>query len=202
MGTIMPSPFRQLFVLVACVALTSQAMAENWTIGVETLFDRAPDDFSDPKATKFLVSAARTFANSVVLGGSFEPQIKADTGEASYNLEGTLGYAWKLNHIASLGGSVGVGERFQQESSGGNFPYYVLRVRADIDLSERWSWNVITYRFRNAFNTANDYETPEISSALVLKIDHSHSVYAKYYYAWKDGSPDNQGLGFGYKYNF
>ena len=155
---------------------------------METLLDRAPDDFNELKATKFQVNAARTFANSAILGGSFEPQIKADTGEASYNLEGTLGYAWKLNPIASLGGSVGVGERFQQVSSGGNFPYYVLRVRADIDLSERWDLNVITYRFRNAFNTANDYDTPEISAPL-LKIDHSHSVYAKYYYAWKDGSP-------------
>jgi hypothetical protein len=188
--------------LVACVALTSQAIAQNTTIGVETLFDRTPDNFDEPKATKFQVNAARTFANDVVLGGSFEPQVKAGSGEVSYNLEATLGYGWKLNHIASLGGGVGVGERFQQESSGGDFPYYVLRVRADIDLSERWSWNVITYRFRDAFNTANDYNTPEVSTAITLKIDNSRSVYAKYYYAWKEGDPDNQGIGFGYKHKF
>ena len=148
------------------------------------------------------MNAGHTFANDVVLGGSFQPQVKAGSGEVSYNLEATLGYGWKLNQIASLGGSVGVGERFQQESSGGDFPYYVLRVRADIDLSARWSWNVITYRFRDAFNTANDYNTPEVSTTLTWKIDGSHSVDAKYYYAWKEGSPDNQGICFGYKFRF
>jgi hypothetical protein len=78
----------------------------------------------------------------------------------------------------------------------------VVRVRADIDVSERWSWNVITYRFRDAFNTANDYDTPEVSTAITLKFDHSSSVYVKYDYAWKDGRPDNQGIGFGVKYSF
>ena len=117
-------------------------------------------------------------------------------------MKATFGYGFKLNHIVSLTGSAGIGERFQPASSGGDFPYYVLRLRADIDLTERWSWNVITYRFRNAFNTANDYDTPELSSAITLKLDRSHSIYAKYFYAWKDGSPDDQGIGLGYKYNF
>ena len=198
----MEFPCRPLLVLTTCVALMNPAMAGDWTVGLETLFDRAPDDFNEPIATKINTNAARTFTSGVVLGGSFEPQIKAHSHDVSYNLESTLGYVWKLSHFASLGGSAGVGERFQQESSGGNFPYYVLRVRADIDLSERWSWNVITYRFRDAFDTENDYNTPEVSSAIALKIDDRRSVYAKYYYAWKDGNPDNQGIGLGFKHKF
>jgi hypothetical protein len=182
--------------------VVNPATAGDWTVGIETLFDRAPNDFNEPVATKFHINAARTFANGVVLGGSFEPQIKAHSHEVSYNLEATLGYVWKPSHFASLGGSAGVGERFQQESSGGNFPYYVLRIRADIDLSERWSWNVITYRFRDAFETENDYNTPEVSSAIALRIDDRRSVYAKYYYAWKHGTPDNQGIGLGFKHKF
>ena len=47
---------------------------------------------------------------------------------------------------------------------------------------------MITYRFRDAFNTENDYNTPEVSSAIAVKIDDKCSVYAKYYYAWKDGT--------------
>jgi hypothetical protein len=193
---------RPLLALVTCVALTSRAKAEGWTIGAETLSDRAPGNFGESTATKFQVNAERTFASGAVIGGSFEPQIKADNQEVSYNLEATLGYMWKLNHLGSFGGSAGVGRRFQQESSGGNFSYYVVRVRADIDLSERWSWNVITYRFRDAFNTANDYNTPEASTTITLKFDQSSSVYLKYYYAWKDGSPDNQGIGMGWKHSF
>jgi hypothetical protein len=184
------------------VTSTSSAIAGDWTIGVETAFDRDPRDFSEPKATKIQVNAERTFANGAALGGSFQPQIKADSGEVSYNLEVTFGYTWKVTRVGSVGGSAGIGEKFQQESSGGNFPYYVLRVRADIDLSERWSWNVITYRFRDAFDTANDYNTPEVSSGISLKIDDRRSVYAKYYFGWKDGSPDYQGIGFGYRHRF
>ena len=101
---------RPLLALMTCVALTSQAKAEGWTIGAETLSDRAPANFGESTATKFQVNAARAFASGVVVGGSFEPQIKADNQEVSYNLEATLGYTWKLNHIGSLGGSAGVGE--------------------------------------------------------------------------------------------
>jgi hypothetical protein len=188
-------------VLAACIASIGDAMAQNTTIGVETLFERAPNNFNEPKDFKFQVNAAHEFANGVVLGSSFEPEVT--TSQVwTYNLEATFGYAFKLAHDVTLTGSAGVGERFQPASSGGDFPYYVLRLRADIDLSERWSWNVITYRFRNAFNTANDYDTPELSSAITLKIDRSHSIYAKYFYAWKDGSPDDQGIGLGYKYKF
>jgi hypothetical protein len=115
-------PCRLLLALMACVALASPAVAGDWTIGVETLSDRAPDNFVESTATKFQLSAARTFASGVVISGSFEPQIKTDNQEVSYNLDATLGYTWKLNRFGSLGGSAGVGERFQQESSGGNFP--------------------------------------------------------------------------------
>jgi hypothetical protein len=193
---------RPLLGLAACVALAMPAKAGDWAASVETLFDRAPDNFSEPIATKYQFNIARTFANGFVVGVSAEPEIKTDNGGVSSKLEATVGYIWRLGHFASLGGSAGAGERFQEESSGGNFPYYVLRVRADIDLGDRWSWNLITYRFRDAFNTKNDYNTPEVSTAITLKLDDSRSVYVKYYYAWKDGDPDNQGIGVGYKITF
>ena len=171
-------------------------------LGVEASFDRAPEDFSEPKATKFLVDIAHTFASGVVIGGSLEPQVKSESDDVSYNLEGTLGYGWKLNDVISIGGSAGVGERFPDDSASGNFPYYVLRVRANIELNERWTWNAITYRFRNSFETSHDYNTPEVATGISFKIDDSHSITTKYYYSWKEGTPEDQGIGIGYKYRF
>jgi hypothetical protein len=191
--------FGLLLMLVVCRALLSAAMAEDTTIWLETLLDRAPDDLSETKDTKVSVNAAHTFANDYIVGGSFETE-KTTSGVWSYNLEGTLGYDFKLTNYASLGGSAGVGERWQPATSGGDFPYYVLRVRADIDLSERWSWNVITYRYRNAFDTANNYDTPEVSTAITFKIDSNNSIYVKYLYDWQNGPPSAQAFGFGYKY--
>ena len=43
---------------------------------------------------------------------------------------------------------------------------------------------LINCRFRNAPNTSNDHETPEISTETILKIENSHSVHAEYHCAW------------------
>jgi hypothetical protein len=198
----MPFRRRSFLAFIACIALINPAQAGDWTVGIVTSFDRAPDNFSEPLGTKIEVSAVRAFGNGLVLGVAAEPDFKTDNKGVSSTLEGTFGYIWQLGSFASLGGSAGVGEEIQRESSGGSFPYYVLRVRADIDLGDRWSWNLITYRFRDAFNSKNDFNTPEVSTALTLKIDENRSVLVKYYYAWKDGDPDNQGIGLGYKYHF
>jgi hypothetical protein len=138
-------PYRPLLMLVVCRALVGVAAAEDTTIWLETLLDRAPDDLSEPQDTKVSGNAAHTFANDFIVGGSFEIE-KTTSGVWSYNLEGTFGYDFKLTSYASVGGSAGVGERWQPATSGGDFPYYVVRVRADLDLSDRWSWNLITYR--------------------------------------------------------
>jgi len=71
-----------------------------------------------------------------------------------------------------------------------------------IDLNERWSWNVITYRYRDAFDPANNYNTPEVSTGITLKIDGNNSIYVKYLYDWHDGPPSAQAFAFGYKYRF
>lgn len=186
------------FMLALITVPVREAVADT-TLGVQVLFDRAPDDFSEPMATKLPVDIAHTFANGVMIGGSIEPQIKSGSDDATYDLEGTVGYGWKLNDVISIGGSAGVGERFTGEFA---FPYYVLRVRADIEFSERWTWNTITYRFRDSFESSNDYNTPEVATGFSFKVDDSHSISVKYYYSWKEGTPEDQGIGIGYKFHF
>jgi hypothetical protein len=155
-----------------------------------------------PRTRNLESTAPHSFANGVILGGSLESKIDVGSGEVTNDTETTLGYKWKANHIFSLRGSAGVGERFQPASAGRNFPYYVLYVGSDIDLSAKWTWNVVTYRFRDAFDTRNDFNTPEVSTRLTFKIDDGRSVFAAYYYGWSEGSPDYQGIGIGFKYSF
>jgi len=190
-----------LLILAAGIPWINQAVAESTTIGVETLFERDPSDLSEAKNFKFNVNAAHEFANAVVLGGYFEPEINKSS-VWTYNLEGTLGYGFKLTSRVSLSGSAGVGDRKSVASSGGDFPYYALRARLDIDLSDRWSWNLITYRFRNAFETRNNYNTPQVSTTITLKLDASSSIYTKYFYDWENGPPSDQGFALGYNYRF
>jgi hypothetical protein len=93
-------------------------MAEDTTIRLETKIDRAPDDLSEPKDAKVQVNAAHTFANDVVVGGFFQTQ-KTTKGVWSYNLEGTLGYGFKLTNYAPQSGSAGVGEKWRPATCGG-----------------------------------------------------------------------------------
>jgi hypothetical protein len=197
----MPTIRRLMLALTAGAALVYPAAAGDWTVGVEANFDRRPDDFAEPKDTKIQLSLSRKLPSGIVLGGSFQPQIK-NNGDVGYNLEGTVGYTWKIGQWFSIGGSAGVGEKLQQDEAGGNFPYYVLRVHTDIALDKRWSWNLITYRFRDAFDPHDNYNTPELSTGLTLKLDDSRSVSAQYYFGWKNSDPDYQGVGLGFKHSF
>jgi hypothetical protein len=142
------------------------------------------------------------FASGAILGGSLETTIDVGSGEVTYDLETTLGRSWKLSDFFALKGSAGVGHRLQPASTGGNFPYYVLYIGSDIDLNARWTWNVVTYRFRDAFDTRNSFDTPEVSTRLTFRIDGARSVFTAYYYGWKEGSPDYQGTSAGFKRSF
>ncbi len=194
---------RYICLVTSALLGSANAVIAETQLGVEVLFDRAPDDFSEPEGTKFPIDIAQTFANGVIVGGSFEPQIKSATDDVTYNLEGTIGHKWNMTNEISFGGSVGVGRRFDDNSgTNDDFFYYVLRVRADIQLSERWTWNTVNYRYRNAFETSNDYNTPEVATGVSFKLDDSRSISAKYYYSWKDGIAEDQGIGIGYRYNF
>ena len=196
-------PFRSSTLMTAvCAALTSQAAADATEIAIEAKLDRNPSNFDIPKDTKINIDAAHGFANGVILGGSLETTIDVGSGLVTYDLETTLGYKWKVNDLFSLRGSAGIGERFQPASTGANFPYYVLYIGSDIDLSAKWTWNVVTYRFRDAFDVRNDFNTPEVSTRLTFKVDDGRSVFAAYYYGWKEGSPDYQGISAGFKYSF
>ena len=120
-------PFRgPTLMMMVCVALTSQAVADATEIAIEAKFDRNPNNFDIPKDTKIKIDGAHTFANGAILGGSLESTIDVGSGEITYYLETTLGYKWKVNGLFSLRGRAGVGERFQPASAGRNFPYYVL----------------------------------------------------------------------------
>ena len=171
--------------MIVCVALTSPAVAGATEIPIEAKSDRNPSNFDIPKDTKIKIDGAHTFVNGVILGSSFELTIDVGSGEIKYDLETTLGYKWKVNDIFSLRGSAGVGGRFQPASAGRNFPYYVLYIGSDIDLNAKWTWNFITFRFRDAFDTNNSFNTPEVSTRLTFKIDDGRSVFATYYYDGK-----------------
>lgn len=194
--------------LRGCVLLASMgllwagaqpSLADQTSVNFEIANDREPDDLGVSKDMKYLVGVAHIFDNGIVLGGSFQ-YTDARAGKSdSQNLEATLGYRFKFGDVFSINASAGAGGRFVAMD---DFAYYVLRVGADIELSRQVTWNAIGYRYRNAFDTDNDYDTPEVSTGLSFKIDDKNSLSTKLYQEWKDGEKDETGIAVGFKHAF
>jgi hypothetical protein len=177
------------------------ATADSNTIGVQITSDREPSDFADPKNTKYELNGAHTFSTGWTLGGSFEYIDHAFSNRASQNLEGTIGYRIPLNQALSVFGSGGLGEHWRENPST-QFPYYVLRVGADLDLNRAVTWNVITFRYRDAVNPSDNFNTPQVATGFSFKLDEQRTITTKIMRNWHDGSPSSTGVALGFKQGF
>ena len=65
------------------------------------------------------------------------------------------------------------------------------------------TWNIVTFRYRNAFNTANDYKTPRLTTKVTFRIDEQNAVYGELYRNYdEDWDPTATGLAIGYAFSF
>jgi hypothetical protein len=204
----MTAPKQSLRIVTLALAIATafacsvrRAAADGNTIGVQITSDREPSNFADPKNTKFEFNGAHAFANGFTLGGSFEYNDHAFSSRASQNLEGTIGYRIPLNPVLSVFGSGGLGEHWREHPSA-EFPYYVLRVGADLDLTRSLTWNVITFRYRDAFNPSDNFNTPQVATGFSFKLDEQRTVTTKIVRNWRDGSPSSTGVALGFKQGF
>jgi len=192
---------------IACAIATAfacsvrGASANSSTVGVQITSDREPSNFADPKNTKFELNGAHTFNSGWTLGGSFEYNDHAFSNRASQNLEGTIGYRIPINPALSVFGSGGLGEHWRERPSA-EFPYYVLRVGADLDLSRTVTWNVVTFRYRDAFNPSDNFNTPQVATGVSFKLDEQRTITTKVMRNWRDGSPSSTGVALGFKQGF
>lgn len=183
-------------------AASASAIAGSSSVGASLTSDRKEQDIGVPQSFKFEINASHTFDVGIILGASAEYSNTAYSDSATTNLETTLGYRMLLNDVVSVIGSIGVGERVQVSGTGSDIPYYVLRTGADLKLNEIVTWNAVAFRYRNAFDTEDDYLTPQLATGLTFKLDEKNSVSSKVEYNWKDWNPDTIGFVLGYKRGF
>jgi hypothetical protein len=177
------------------------AAADSSSVGVSIISDRDPGDFGNPKSTKYELNGAHTFDGGLIFGGSFQYSDTAFSDRTSQNLEGTIGYRVPLDLAFSVTGSAGIGEHWRQ-NPGASFPYYVLRIAADFKLSQAITWNVISYRFRDAFDHNDNYDTPQVATGVTFNLDTQTSISAKIMRNWKDGQPSSTGVSLGFKQSY
>jgi len=190
-----------MLIAATILATNRVATAGSDTVGVTITSDRDPDDFAVPKDIKYELNAAHTFDNSLILGGSFQYADTTFSDRASQNLEGTIGYRVPLNSAVSITGSAGIGEHWREHPST-YFPYYVLRIGADVELNQTITWNAISYRFRDAFDPDDNYDTPQVATGVTFKLDSGSSIAVKIMRNWKDDQPSTTGVSLGFKQRF
>jgi len=183
-------------------AMARTAAAENSSIGVVVTSDREPDKFADPKNMKYELNGSHTFDNGLIAGGSFQFIDRAFSNRTRENLEGTLGYRVPLNSAASATASVGLGEHWRQNPNAAAFPYYVLRIAADLALTRTITWNVISFRYRDGFDTNDHFNTPQVATGFTCKLDGQRAVTAKIMRNWHDGAPSSTGVSLGFTQGF
>ena len=69
-------------------------------------------------------------------------------------------------------------------------------------LSRRVTWALIEYRFRDAFDTANDYNTPQLATDIAYRLSEHSSVLAKLAWNWSNGDYSSTGISLGYALGF
>jgi hypothetical protein len=192
------------WMLVAAAILAAAcetAAAGDSSIGVGIISDRDPGNFGDPKSTKYELNGSHTFDGGLIFGASFQYSDTTFSDRSSQNLEGTIGYRVPLSSAFLVTGSAGIGEHWGQNPSVA-FPYYVLRIAADFKLSQSITWNVISYRFRDAFDSNDNYNTPQVATGVTFNLDGQRSISAKIMRNWKDGEPSSTGVSLGFKQGF
>ena len=190
-----------LLVASAVVPASDIAAAENNTIGMTIKSDRDPDNLAAPKGMKYELSGDHEFANGVIVGGSFQYTDPAFSQSAIQNLEGTVGYGVPLNSAFSLNGSTGIGERWHQNPDT-SFPYYVFRIAVDYEINQNITWNVVSFRLRNAFDSSDNYRTPQVATGLTFALGPRSSISVKVMRNWKEGELNSMGIALGFKKRF
>ena len=190
-----------LLLAAAIPATTWGAIADSSSLGLTITSDRNPSNFALPKNTKYQLNGEHTFSSGLIFGGSFQYTDSTFSDRAAQNLEGTIGYSVPLNSVFSLNGSAGIGERLRQNSSA-DFPYYVLRIGVNFAINQEMTWNVISYRFRNAFDSNDNYDTPQVATGLTFKLGAQSAISVKIMRNWRDGQPSSTGVSLGFKKGF
>jgi len=188
--------------LALAVAAGGTAAAGGSTITLRATTDRQPDDFALPKDASYEFAAAHAFDSGWIVGGSVTYTDPAFTGTATTNVEGTLSYRARFSSVFSAVATAGVGEHFQSPEEGVDFPYYMLKIAADLKLSERVTWTAVSFRYRNAFDPRNDYDTPQLATEIAYHVDKHNTVSAKLAGNWSNGDYSSTGLSLAYTFGF
>lgn len=192
-------------VLVATALLlgagTLPALAGSTTVSGNVTTERAPDDFNATKSTDWALGLSHTFDSNVIAAVSSKYYDTANTSDYKVNVDASVGYTHNFGTFA-LTGMAGVGQHFIQSDDSSSFPYYFFSFAADIPITKQLTWTAVKLRYRNAFDTSNDYNTPEVATGISFWATENTAITFFIERDWTDGEVAYNGLELGFKHRF
>jgi hypothetical protein len=141
-----------------------------------------PAGYNSKQHDTFGVNYTHTMGQFTLGGAASTTQYSDNT--LKQTIEAQAGYKLPSVYGVLVSGKVGVGERFQ---SGGNFAYYALYGNADYAINDTITWNAVQYRYRNAFDTANSFETHRIGTGVTFNVTKNVGLTAAVYRDYGSG---------------
>jgi hypothetical protein len=195
---------KKIFAILALAATTS-AFAD---VGVNFEFERERGTASPNTLNNTVkVSPYYKFDNGVKADIMFEGN--RDDGSVNGNkqplqnaIEARVQKLWEVYPDLKLGGRLGVGEYFDGVNTSGktvDFGYYTVEPKAEYMITPQLS-ALASYRFRNGFNSDDNYLTRTAKVGAGYAVTKNDSVEVKYFQ--KRGNQSTNGVEVGYSRGF
>jgi hypothetical protein len=186
---------KKIFTILAMV-VSSSAFAGGAGVGFE--FERERGN-----------NAPHTFENTISVAPyyKFDNGVKADikfygsredgsNKELENKVEARVQKMWEVFPNVKLGARTSIGELF---SSAKDFSYYTIEPKASYALTNDFSLQA-AYRYRNAFNTSNNYQTRTTKLGFDYAVTKNDEVGVRY--LMKRGDSDTNGVEVAYTRSF
>lgn len=158
----------------APVAAVTAAPASTDSLSVAYGQDVATGDFGSKTNDIYQLSYKHVLGAGFFVGGMAQTT-QVPGSKLGQNLEAQAGLALPAIAGVTLSGKIGVGEKFSTT----NFPYYAAYGSADYKVADKITLNAVQYRYRNAFDTVNDYQSHQVGTGVTFDVTPTYSVNAK-----------------------
>jgi len=158
---------------------TSQAVAPASTDSLTAAYgqDTAVGDLGSKTDDVYQLTYKHNLGSGFSVGGMAQTTQVPDS-QLNQNLEAQAGYAFPSYNGFTLSGKVGVGEKFTTE----NFSYYAVYGNLDYKLMDKVTWNALNYRYRSAFDVAeNGYQSNQLGTGVTYDINNTYAASVKLY---------------------
>jgi hypothetical protein len=133
------------------------------------------DDFGTKSKDTFGATYAHKFAGGYSAGAAISTS-QDTSNTVTQNIEVQGGYSTSVLTGLTVGGKIGVGERFTTD----NFSYYAVYGAADYKVNDDLTVNAVSYRYRSAFDTdTNGYQSNQIGTGITYNINSTYAITTK-----------------------